>query len=190
MKINIKIAGIILGCMLLSFISCQDDEGVNPESDPTNENPVEDINLVVGGAVSATVNGKSLDVPEATIRMYGGANTVAIIGPNKVHEDTTTFVSLYVPLDPMTGTFNHSDRGFNVNYEVRTFTSETGFTYNQDKVSEINVATYDSIGSVADTTFYKVTGTFEFNVFNDWTKSKSVEVKDGAFDFIYKIWWK
>jgi len=189
MKINIKTAAIVLGCMLLPFSSCKEDDDVKPASKQTNENPTAGNNLEVGGSISATVNGEFLNVPDASIRMYGGGNTVAIIGPNKVHEDTTTFVSIYVPLDPTTGTFDHSDRGFNVSYEVRTFNNETGTAYSKDKVSEINITAYDSIGSIVDTTFYKVKGTFEFSA-KHWANSDYVDVKNGTFDFIYKIWWK
>ncbi|AWW30174.1 hypothetical protein DN752_08585 [Echinicola strongylocentroti] len=175
MKQNYVKAIFLLGLGLA--MACSNDD-VEPEK----QNALE-----VSGSISGVVNGKEVNYPEVKVVLYGGSNTVGIVGSDQVHEDTTNQVRVVVPLEPTTGTFDHSDNGFDVNYEVITFNNENGYGFNREKTSQIDVTDYKEIGTKLDTTFYRVKGTFErYGMRN--MNSETINIQNGEFDFVYGIW--
>ncbi|WP_009035478.1 hypothetical protein [Indibacter alkaliphilus] len=152
-----------------------------------DEDPKGNVNLKVGGNLSGFVNGKQINYEESQVIVYGLSNTVGIIGRERAHPDTTNQLRIVIPLEPKTGVFDHQDNGFDVNYEVITFNNESGYGFNRNKTSKIEITEYEKLGSIQDTTYYSVKGTFEragmLNMGNDM-----LSITDGEFDFIYKIW--
>ena len=187
--LKINLFNLLLCAIIISFSSCEEDD-TKPANNSTSTNTgANNNNLNVGGSMSAIVNGEVVETNNAAVNVFGGGNTVSVTAVNKVHEDTTVKVKIYVPLDSITGTYSHSDPGFNFSYEVVTFNNESGYTYTRNKESEISITSYDSIGAIADTVYYRVVGNFEFNS-KYWANGDSVDVRDGEFDFKYRIWWK
>jgi len=187
--LKINLFNVLICAIIISLSSCEEDD-TKPANNSTSTNTgANNNNLNVGGSMSAIVNGEVVETNNAAVNVFGGGNTVSVTAVNTVHEDTTVKISIYVPLDSITGMYSHSDPGFNFSYEVVTFNNESGYTYSKDKNSEINVISYDSIGAIDDTVFYNVVGTFEFSS-KYWANGDSVDVRDGEFDFNYRIWWK
>ncbi|MCA1763864.1 MAG: hypothetical protein ABR574_10885 [Cryomorphaceae bacterium] len=175
---------LLLAGVVMPFYGCEEDENEPPSNPtPTEETPT----LETSGTISAEVDGDMINYEEVLIPIYGLSGTFGIIGIDTFTENYTKRLRVVFPLEPTTGTFDHTDSGFNVDYEVIAGNAESGYLFNRDKESEINVITYDSIGFSADTTFYKVEGTFSTSGKRQMS-SDSVNIENGEFELVYGIW--
>lgn len=182
LRLNLPV--FLLACLAIPFYGCEEDDNEPPSSTPPAG---ENTNLETSGTISAEVDGQLANYQEVLVPIYGLSGTFAIIGIDTLTENTTNRLRVVMPLEPTTGTFDHTDPGFNVDYEVIIGNSENGYLFNRDKESEINVTTYDSIGFSADTTFYRVEGTFSTSGKRQMS-SDSVNIENGEFELIYGIW--
>ncbi|HKL03215.1 MAG TPA: hypothetical protein VJ911_06045 [Cryomorphaceae bacterium] len=183
-RLRFNLIALLLACVVMPFYGCEEDENEPPSNPtPTEENPT----LATNGVISAEVDGQAVDYQSVLIPIYGLSGTFAIIGIDTLTENITNRLRVVLPLEPTTGSFDHTDPGFNVDYEVIVGNAESGYLFNRDKESEINVMTYDSIGFSADTTFYKVEGTFSTSGKRQMS-SDSVNIENGEFELVYGIW--
>ena len=183
-SINTKLFTFVFACLLFPLFGCEKDNDSKPavSTKPVEENQVFDQS----GNISAVINGEFIDHSKVWVNRYRISRSLTITGYDTSAVDTTNELRISLPMDPTSGTFSHSDPYFGIAYEVVTGDSDNGYYYNRDMQSEINV-TYDSIGFSADTTFYKVVGTFSLSgkheIFND-----SITIENGEFDLIYGMW--
>lgn len=183
-RVRINLIILLLACVVMPFYGCEEDENEPPSNPtPTEENPT----LERGGTISADVNGEFIDHSKVLVHLYGLSSSISITGYDTSAVDTTKRLKVSLPMEPATGTFAHTDPFFSVSYEVVTGNSENGYYFNRDRETEINVMTYDSIGFSADTTFYRVEGTFSLSGKRQ-NSSDSITVENGEFDLIYGLW--
>src|SRR5690606_23815727 len=111
--LKINLFNLLLCAIIISFSSCEEDDTIPANNSTSTNTGANNNNLNVGGSMSAIVNGEVVETNNAAVNVFGGGNTVSVTAVNKVHEDTTVKVKIYVPLDSITGTYSHSDPGFN-----------------------------------------------------------------------------
>lgn len=154
----------------------------NKNDDPQ---PEDDIALEVGGTLKATVNGEHISYADIRIPIYGLSNSLGLMGHHQVDEYRRDRVEIIFPLAPTTGTFNHNEGKFRIDYEAIQGNSEGGAGFNRNASGKITVTEYKPIGTDGDETYYYVKGTFERTGMHNFN-SETVDIRDGVFEFVYK----
>lgn len=163
---------------LFLFSACSKDDA-EPEDKGGDE-----VRLEEGGTISARINGEAISYEDVRIVIHGLSNNISIQGRLRTHADTMTVLHVTVPLEATTGSFDHSDAGFDVKFEVITHNNESGYYFNREKTSSIAISSYEAIGEGEDGTFYRVKGSFSHGGMRSMS-SETVAVENGSFDFVY-----
>lgn len=172
---QIHTLAILITSLLLLF-SCSKKDDPKPD----------DIPLEVGGTLNAVVNGETVNYTDVRIGIYGLSNTVGIMGHQQVEEHRRDRVRVVIPLEPTTGTFNHNESPFYIQYEAIMGNSEGGAGFNREASGKISITEYKAIGEVGDETYYHVKGTFERYGMNNFN-SETIDIRNGEFQFTHKL---
>lgn len=169
---QIHTLAILITSLLLLF-SCSKKDDPKPD----------DIPLEVGGTLNAVVNGEAVNYTDVNIGFYG--SNVGISGYQQVEEHRRDRLTVVIPLEPTTGTFNHNESPFFIRYEAIMGNSEGGAGFNREASGKISITEYKAVGEVGDYTYYHVKGTFERYGMNNFN-SETIDIRNGEFQFTYK----